>query len=294
MLQRKRKFNWISSSNPENATLLNDLNNLMIEFYSKPKSRDTYQEMIDTNEEQLDSPSIPTTCFINYLKTIRKDTVLEVGCGSGRLYMEISNNFSGVDYTGIELSEKVIEDNRSKYPDANWKVAGAYDIPASSESKDVCFSFYVLEHLVYPEDALIEMLRIVKKGGYLIMVFPDFVSSKRFASQWLGISSNARAKEKFKKGKLLDVLISLYDSKIRLPKALDNAVKSVGNFPVNRTPICLFPDVEVMSPDIDAVYIASKQEIKYWALKNGHEVVSPAGESGLFSEHAFLAIKKCH
>ena len=135
------------------------------------------------------------------------------------------------------------------------------------------------------------MMRIVKLGGSLVLVFPDFVESRRFASQQLGFTMGFTASEKLKKGNLLDALVSLYDSRIRLPRALRQTQANLGSFLVNINPICLsYPDI--MSPDVDAVYIASKKEVAYWATKQGFNFEYPCGIEGEFAENTFMAIQK--
>jgi ubiquinone/menaquinone biosynthesis C-methylase UbiE len=176
------------------------LNENMANFYSSVETRNDYQAMVDTGDNELESEGIVTNAFISYLKTLTFRSILEVGCGSGRIFQFLNKHFKGISYTGIELSEKVIEQNRIKYPDQKWHVAGVYNMPVDEESVDVCFSFYVLEHLVFPERAISEMMRTVKKGGYLILIFPDFVTTGRLASQTLGFSDWPQQKKSLKKG----------------------------------------------------------------------------------------------
>lgn len=287
-----RNFNWVSSSDEKNIDILGDLNKKMAEFYSRSDSRDQYQEMLDSVDNEIENPGIVTTSFMKYIESLYAQSLLEVGCGSGRIFQFLNNRIKDIQYTGIELSEKVIQNNKRKYPFVNWEVAGAYNIPLPDNSVDICFSFYVLEHLVFPEKALNEMLRTVKKDGHLILIFPDFVASGRFASQRLGLSDIPTSLEKIKKSKFIDAAISLYDSRIRLPKALKTAQKTIGSFPVNTTPKCLDEEFNYMNPDVDAIYIASKTEIINWALQKGFTISLPAGETDYFSDHAFISIKK--
>jgi len=287
-----RRFNWLSSSDEKNSVVLKELNNKMMHFYSSFESRQQYQQMVDNNDNDLNNPGIVTESFIKYLDRLAPKKMLEVGCGSGRIYQFIQKHLTEVEYTGVEVSKNIIEKNRLKYTDANWLDSDAYKIPVDAETMDVCFSLYVLEHLVFPEKALNEMMRTVKHGGYLILIFPDFSISGRFASQNIGLSDDPTAITKLKKGRFFDAVISLYDSRIRLPNALKNAVKQYGDFPVNLNPKCLSASNTNMSPDVDAVYIASKKEIENWAQHNGFIVSYPAGTEGYFAEHGFISIQK--
>jgi len=287
-----RKFNWLSSSDEKNSVLLKELNNKMMHFYSSFESRQQYQQMVDNNDNDLNNPGIVTESFIKYLKRLSVGKILEVGCGSGRIYQFIQKHLIDVTYTGVEVSKNIIEKNRLKYAGANWLVSDAYKIPIDAETMDLCFSFYVLEHLVFPEKALNEMMRTVKHAGYLVLIFPDFSISGRFASQNIGLSDDPTAITKLKKGRFFDAFISLYDSRIRLPIALKNAVKQYGNFPVNLNPKCLSASTATMSPDVDAVYIASKKEIENWAISKGFIVSYPEGGEGFFAEHGFISIQK--
>lgn len=283
-----RHFNWISSTKGDLQALA-ELNQRMIEFYSQYDERQTYQEMLNT-QEGIPSEESVRHLMPKYICELKPDSVLEVGCANGRLYRQLNQyGFSG-KYTGIEVAEYIIQQNKECYPESVWKCATAYEIPFPDNSFDACFSLYVLEHLVYPEKGLREMLRVVKPGGQLVLVFPDFVESGRFASQQLGFSPGVASK-KLKSGKIFDALISLYDSRVRLPKALKTAVDLVGPFPVNCSPLCFtFPSF--MDADVDAVYVASKKEVFDWAKSNGYQATYPYGCSDELVNQAFVAVSK--
>jgi ubiquinone/menaquinone biosynthesis C-methylase UbiE len=54
----------------------------------------------------------------------------------------------------------VIRRNRERHPSARWEVGSGYHIPVADGAAGACFGFYVLEHAVYPERMLAEMLRV--------------------------------------------------------------------------------------------------------------------------------------
>lgn len=283
-----RHFQWMSSVHGDPAALAR-LNERMTWFYGQSDGRELYQTMLDAQETEVQQNSV-RHLMPRYVADAGASCILEVGCGNGRLYRQLRQYGYGGSYSGIEVAEYIIDRNKEKHPEGTWKKALAYDIPFPTASFDLCFSLYVLEHFVYPERALAEMLRVLKPGGRLVIVFPDFAASGRFPAQLCGFTAG-KASDKIKRGKWLDALVSFYDSRFRLPSELGKAVSKSGPFPVNRRPICLYyPDT--MAPDIDAVYIASKQEIHQWAVSQGCQVEYPCGTKGEFSSQAFLVMKK--
>jgi len=285
-----RQFKWISSVNGD-PEILSSLDKQMAWFYSQQDGREMYQSMLDTQEDINNDLSSVRHLMPQYICDLKPETILEIGCASGRLYRQLRQYGYQGNYSGVEVADYVIQQNRHKHPEVNWQCGTAYNIPFPDSSFEVCFSLYVLEHLVYPERGLSEMMRVIKPNGRLVLVFPDFVESGRFSSQLLGLSPVMTAAQKLRQGKIIDALVSLYDSRIRLPKALRKTEINLGNFLVNISPLCLsYPDI--MSADIDAVYLASKKEVHYWATKKGFEVEYPCGTEEQFAEQAFIVIHK--
>ncbi|MEA5626098.1 class I SAM-dependent methyltransferase [Nostoc sp. UHCC 0251] len=285
-----RKFRWMSSVSGE-PDILSSLNEQMAWFYGQQNGREMYQSMLNTQEEIPTDLNSVRHLMPKYICDLKPQTILEIGCANGRLYRQLRQYGYQGDYSGIEMADYIIQQNSYKHPEAHWQCSTAYSLPFPDSSFDICFSLYVLEHLVYPERALNEMMRVIKANGYLILVFPDFIESGRFASQNLGFSPIATASQKLRKGKVIDALVSLYDSRIRLPKALKRTEMSIGDFPINTRPLCLsYPSL--MQTDIDAIYIASKKEVHYWATSQGFQVKYPCGTEDEFAEQAFIAISK--
>ncbi len=284
-----RTFNWISSVDGD-AKALGILESKLNDFYSRPEIRADYQRMVDAVIEMPQKGEFGHL-VLDFVLSLNPQDILEVGCGNGRFYRQLKKlNYTG-QYKGIEVASYVIENNQRRHPEVDWRTAGAYQIPFENESFEMVFAYFVLEHLVYPEKALIEMLRVIKKQGKLVLVFPDFVASRGLASQELGFSPIGSASIKLKRGMIIDALVSIYDSKIRLKSALKNLERRFGQFAVNTNPIC-FNHKDLMGADVDAVYIASKEEVSTWSNARGYKVSFPCGIEAEFSNKAFMVISK--
>lgn len=284
-----RHFRWISSVTGD-KDILDRLDRAMSQFYGTEEGRGGYQHMLSNLAGEELRKESPDYDIAGRLLDLDAEQVLEVGCGDDRLYRHIKQFGYEGDYLGVEVADYVIEANRKTCPEARWMEGSVYDLPVSSGEVDVALSLFVLEHLVYPVRGLEEMLRVVRPGGTLLLVFPDFAVSGRLASQKLGYSAGT-ARQKLSKGHLIDAIVSLIDSRIRLPRALDNAAEECGPFPVNTRPLCL-TEPSYMQPDVDAVYIASSREVKVWAESQGYHVRLPFGQTGRYREVAFMEIEK--
>lgn len=284
-----RQFKWISSKTGD-PLQIKRVHEKLYDFYSKRNTRHQYQTMLDS-QEGMPEPGQFVYKILTYIMKESPNKFIEIGCGSGRIYRQLcSLGFKG-DYTGIEVADYVIQNNLIRHPNVDWKTAGAYGIPYENETFDMTFAYFVLEHLVYPEKALIEMMRITKCGGRVVLVFPDFVASGKLPSQELGLSHLQNAKSKIKAGRIFDAFLSLYDSRVRLRNSLRNAHKLIGEFPINTNLVCLNHD-DIMGSDIDAVYIASKNEIADWAVKYNFKYSFPCGIQDEFNDKAFIVIEK--
>jgi SAM-dependent methyltransferase len=99
--------------------------------------------------------------------------MLEPGCGRG----EFLNNFKelGLDVVGIDISPEAANfDN-----DLDVKICDVENerLPFEDNTFDVIYSKSFIEHLYYPERYLEEALRVLKSGGILITLVPDWESN---------------------------------------------------------------------------------------------------------------------
>ncbi len=106
--------------------------------------------------------------FKKYVKD--GDTVLDLGCGNGRLY-EVFKDMS-IQYVGADNSPSLIEEAKKKWPENEFVVADALDLPFEDGKFDIVFMVAILHHLPSEElrlKVLENIKRVLKDDGILIM-----------------------------------------------------------------------------------------------------------------------------
>ncbi len=98
--------------------------------------------------------------------------------------------------TGVDIDETAIKKSKEIYKSANlnFKVGSCSAIPLENKSIDVVVSFETIEHHDQHEEMLVEIKRILKEDGLLIISTPD----KKYYSDHLNYSNPFHVKELYK------------------------------------------------------------------------------------------------
>lgn len=96
-------------------------------------------------------------------------TVLDVGCASGWFLYQIKKKHPNTRCHGIDIYKEGIVYGKKRYPSLYLKVADAHELPYKDESFDVAVCTEVLEHVEKPKDTILEIKRVLKPGGLLII-----------------------------------------------------------------------------------------------------------------------------
>lgn len=100
--------------------------------------------------------------------------VLDLGCGCGYGSDYLAKH-GAVEVIGIDNSEEAIEFSRSNYSARNlhFEVQDAASIRYSSSSFDVIVAFELIEHLRDYEKMLLEVKRVLRREGVLVISTPN-------------------------------------------------------------------------------------------------------------------------
>jgi len=115
--------------------------------------------------------------FEDYLTEGEK--VLDLGCGNGRYYKIVKEK--GVDYVGVDNSERLIKIAQEKYHGVKFQTADALNLPFPNNYFDKVYSIAVL-HQIPSEEFRLQFLReakrVLKQEGLLILTVWKFHDKK--------------------------------------------------------------------------------------------------------------------
>jgi SAM-dependent methyltransferase len=102
--------------------------------------------------------------------TLNGERILDVGCGNGRL-LQIFKDIE-INYTGVDISENLIKEAKSHYPNSSFYVYDALRLPLQTNSFDKVYSIAVLHHIPSRQlrlKFLKEAKRVLRQDGLLIL-----------------------------------------------------------------------------------------------------------------------------
>ncbi|MEU0680186.1 MULTISPECIES: methyltransferase domain-containing protein [Streptomyces] len=99
-------------------------------------------------------------------------TAVDVGCSAGRAVAELTE--AGAKSVGVDPDERMIEVARQRWPEADFRTAGAYELPFANSTIDGYRADKVFHELAEPERALGEARRVLSPGGRIVLVGQDW------------------------------------------------------------------------------------------------------------------------
>jgi ubiquinone/menaquinone biosynthesis C-methylase UbiE len=104
--------------------------------------------------------------------------VLEAGCGVGAQTVILAKNSPDAEIVSIDVSLESIKQasdliDKEKITNVHFRQADIFELPFEEESFDHVFICFVLEHLQEPARALMELRKVLKKGGSLTVIEGD-------------------------------------------------------------------------------------------------------------------------
>jgi len=114
--------------------------------------------------------------FIEKINSEKIKRTLDLGCGAGQYLIQLSS--MDFECFGADISEEMLKITREKFifhkiKDVTLINSDCYELPIEDNYFDLIICIGVLEYLDNETQALLEMMRTMKPGGFAIVTFPN-------------------------------------------------------------------------------------------------------------------------
>jgi ubiquinone/menaquinone biosynthesis C-methylase UbiE len=108
----------------------------------------------------------------------RSESVLDVGCGTGKLLRRAGTHWPEAQLIGVDAADGMIEVAKRLTPGATFYTGMAESLPLPDISIDLALSTISFHHWQNQAAGVREIARVLRPGGYFILVdisFPDWL-----------------------------------------------------------------------------------------------------------------------
>jgi ubiquinone/menaquinone biosynthesis C-methylase UbiE len=128
----------------------------------------------------LDERWLQTVARMVELGDLRRRTILDVGCGTGRLAVVLAQRH-GASVTGLDPSSEMLAVAQERAPSGRWVLGYAEALPFADRAFERAVSSLVIHHLDRGT-AFPEVRRVLQPGGRFVISTADPVG---FEAHWL-------------------------------------------------------------------------------------------------------------
>ena len=232
----------------------------MREFY---ETSETYKGLLAAHDEVY---------LRHYVELVTRyapprSKVLDLGCGNGisaRLLNQADFEVVGTDISPLFLKEARSWEN----PRLRYQVCDVLELPFENDAFDVICSNELIEHLPDVETALTEMMRVVCKGGRIVLSGPNLCSPLIPVLDWFNLMSGKSGRPVW--GETKRQALQQFTRNCRLYVKKRFLTKS--------------PNFIYREPDLQADAIGGDADSAYYA--------SPIDLAQFFRSHGFTIVKK--
>jgi ubiquinone/menaquinone biosynthesis C-methylase UbiE len=125
----------------------------------------------------------------NKIRIDSKKKVLDVGCGTGLITGEMEKLCGGEVY-GVDINEKLLEKAVINSPRCRFETGTVEKLSFDDDFFDVTFCHFLLMWVKKPADAIMEMIRVTKPGGYVVCAAePDYGGKIDYPDTFASVTS---------------------------------------------------------------------------------------------------------
>lgn len=110
--------------------------------------------------------------ILDYITLNDNCYILDLGCGTGKLFKRLAKQFPTLSGVGLDLSENMVKQAKlhNQFPDRiSFKQGNAENLPFQESTFDRVFNTISFLHYPNPQDVFNQVSRVLKKDGYFYL-----------------------------------------------------------------------------------------------------------------------------
>jgi ubiquinone/menaquinone biosynthesis C-methylase UbiE len=159
----------------------------------KEKSKVNFNKQAEAYDEGHDGKFVSPMYdeIVNRVLSLNPKKILDVGCGTGNILIRLAKN-KDLSLYGLDISENMIEMAKKNLGHrVELKIGDSEHMPWEDDCFDVIFCNASFHHYPDPEKVLLEMKRLLKNNGTLIIGDPTApVIYRQMINLYCKISNN--------------------------------------------------------------------------------------------------------
>lgn len=127
--------------------------------------------------------------WFSYLDLRRGEVVLDAGSGMGEVTRDLASMVGPVGRAvGVDLSADLVgraNERAVGTPDLEYRVGDLTDLPFEDATFDAVYCERVFQHLADPDRGIAELFRVLRPGGRVAAIDPDFTRSVQDSNDFM-------------------------------------------------------------------------------------------------------------
>ena len=139
----------------------------------------------DRYKDEMDDKPFDRDCLDRLAREARDlGPICDLGCGPGQIARYLHRR--GVQTLGVDLSENMVAEARRVNPEIHFHQGNMLSLPDKENSWGGIAAFYCILHIPLDQivEALLEMKRVLKPGGVLLLTFHIGTQIKHLDEWW--------------------------------------------------------------------------------------------------------------
>lgn len=147
------------------------------------------RKVLTEDDYAISATSLMLRDYLKALQLINKcevDRILDIGCGLGGISRLVADLLSASEVYGVDMDSERLKVAESRGVKTIKADLNTDKLPFSSDYFDLVISNGVIEHLCFYDNHITESYRVLKKGGHLVITWPNLANYIQRISLLLG------------------------------------------------------------------------------------------------------------